>query len=173
MKPESHLRGRWAGLLVLALAAAASHPQTVPDPLPVHATQPNAAESVLRDLVDLSLGAHWQLSRDARHPGGPGRLVLAAGTAPLTARPGIPSPGTPTPSPSPEPAAPIIRTGDRIILERHEGPVDSWLEGVALTPAKLGARLRARLRIGGRVVTAIASGRGRALFAGSGTEAHP
>jgi hypothetical protein len=56
----------------------------------------------------------------------------------------------------------IIRTGDRVRVEEHTPVVDADLESVALGPAIAGASLNVRLRIGGRVVRAVAVAPGRA-----------
>jgi len=106
------------------------------------------------------------LMRDPAHPGGPGRLVLAGG-------PGIAQSSAATRNEK-QPAASdanqmlrrfVIHAGDALIVEDHTATVDARLEAVALGPASQGAVFRARLRIGGKVVRAIAISARRAVFA--------
>jgi hypothetical protein len=97
------------------------------------------------------------------HPGGPGRLVpLGAGRhadLPLhTAKLAM--------------AVPVIRAGDRIVVEEHTDVVDAVLEAVALGPAVEQGPLDVRLRIGGRVVRVVALAPGRARLFSKG-EARP
>jgi hypothetical protein len=66
----------------------------------------------------------------------------------------------------PEPVLPVIRSGDRIILEQHTRVVDARLEAVAIGPARAGAAFSARLLMGGGMVRAVAISAGRALLAG-------
>jgi hypothetical protein len=59
-------------------------------------------------------------------------------------------------------ALPVIRSGDRVIVEEHTAVVDAVLEARARRPAAAGAVFEARLAIGGRVVRVVALGPGRA-----------
>jgi hypothetical protein len=59
---------------------------------------------------------------------------------------------------------PVIRAGDRLIVEEHTALVDAVLEARALTPAAPGSAFDARLTVGGRVVRAVALGPGRAAL---------
>ena len=59
----------------------------------------------------------------------------------------------------------MIRTGDALTAEEHTAVVDTRLEAVALESATKGARFKARLKIGGKVVRVIAISPGRADFA--------
>ena len=59
---------------------------------------------------------------------------------------------------------PLIRSGDRLVIEENSAVVEARLEAVALGPAAVGAEFKARLAIGGRVVRAVALGPGRASF---------
>jgi flagella basal body P-ring formation protein FlgA len=64
---------------------------------------------------------------------------------------------------------PVIRSGDRLIVEEHTARVDAVLEARAMNPAAVGGALDVRLTIGGVVVRAVALGPGRAAFqTGSG-----
>ena len=81
----------------------------------------------------------------------------------------------PAPAPAlrePEPLLPVIRAGDRLIVEEHTAVVEARLEAVALGPAASGSPFQVRLTIGGKVVRAVALGPGRAAFAAE-TEARP
>jgi hypothetical protein len=59
---------------------------------------------------------------------------------------------------------PVIRVGDRLIVEEHTAVVDAVLEARALNPAAVGAPLDVRLTIGGNVVRVVALGSGRAAL---------
>ncbi len=60
---------------------------------------------------------------------------------------------------------PVIRAGDRLIVEEHTAVVDAALEAVRLNPAALGSTFKVRLKIGGKVLRAVALGPGRAALA--------
>lgn len=120
-----------------------------------------AGGELYREIDDPNLGDRWLLERNAQVPGGPGRLVRA-GTA-------WSAPGQIT---APAAALPVIRPGDRIVVEEHTAVVDAVLEARALRPAAVGGIFEARLAIGGRVVRVVALGAGRAAFAPP-TEARP
>jgi hypothetical protein len=115
--------------------------------------EPVAGE-IVREIDDPHTGAHWMLMRDPDHPAGPGRLVLAAGTH-NDLRSG---------HPEVEPLRPVIRAGDRLVVEENTAVVESRLEAVALGPAVIGSPLDVRLKIGGKVIRAVALGPGRAAF---------
>lgn len=111
------------------------------------------ASPAVREIDDPHSGARWLLMRDAEHPGGPGHLVpLGPGERGMLELTG----------PGRVAAAPMIRAGDRIVVEEHTGVVDAVLEAVALGPAVKQEPLQARLKIGGRVVRVIAIEPGRA-----------
>ena len=64
---------------------------------------------------------------------------------------------------------PVIHAGDVLIVEEHTAVVEARLEAVALGPAAAGAIFRARLKIGGKVVRAVAVSAGpRGLCSGGG-----
>jgi hypothetical protein len=67
-------------------------------------------------------------------------------------------------APGVEPPRLVIHAGDRLIVEENTAVVESRLEAVALGPAVVGSPLDARLKVGGKVVRAVALGRGRAAF---------
>jgi hypothetical protein len=60
---------------------------------------------------------------------------------------------------------PMIRPGDRLVVEEHTATAEAYLEGVALETALCGATLKVRLMIGGNVARAIAVAPGRAALA--------
>jgi hypothetical protein len=67
---------------------------------------------------------------------------------------------------------PVIHTGERVILEEHTPVVDGRLEAVALGPAVIGGEFNVRLKMGGKVLRAVALGPGRAEVKGE-REARP
>lgn len=113
---------------------------------------------VVREIDDPHNGDRWLLVMDVNHPAGPGRLFRAGadrGQLELAAR------GSATQSGG-QSAAPVIHAGDRIIVEENTPVVASRLEAVAMGPALVGAALSVRLRMGGRVLRAVAVASGRA-----------
>jgi hypothetical protein len=164
------------GLFLAAVSALAAGGQAAggKDPLPrvlevtpgpASAGSPAAGEA-LREIDDLHTGDRWLLMRDSIHPGGPGRLVLVADGG---SRSGPGEAGSARPEASPAAdrrlPAPVIRAGDRLVLEEKTAVIEARLEAVALGPAANGAPLTVRLEIGGMVVQAVALGPGRAAFA--------
>lgn len=131
--------------------------------LPVEAAAPG---EVVREIDDLRTGAHWLLMRDASHPGGPGRLVLVDGAANRVAQNQVEV------TPSHAELRPVLRAGDRLIVEENTPRVEARYEAVALGSAVPGSALAVRLKIGGKVVRAVALGPGRAMLQ-AGTEARP
>jgi hypothetical protein len=123
---------------------------------------PPAYGEIVREIDDPHTGARWLLMLDPTHPGGPGRLLLVGGFRPeyRPSQPGV------------EPPRPVIRAGDRLIVEENTAVVEARLEAVALGPAVIGSPLDARLKIGGNVVRVVALAPGRAAFQ-SQTEARP
>ena len=117
---------------------------------------------VVREIDDPHSGARWLLVRDREHPAGPGRLVLLgewenpAGQGDLG--------GAANWAAEAAPLRPVIRGGDRLIVEENTALVEARLEAVALGPAAPGSAFRVRLAIGGRVARAMALGPGRAVF---------
>jgi hypothetical protein len=111
-----------------------------------------AGEQIVSERRDPATGMRWVLMRDAAHPAAPARWVLAGTGAEKTV------------AGSTEVAQqrPVIRAGDRIVVEKQTAVIDAWLEATALTSAGSGEPLRARLAIGGRVLVARALAPGRA-----------
>jgi hypothetical protein len=163
------LNVRWgAAILALAAAHAASGQASgAPAARPVDkgpgivATSSNSAPvptstptQTVREIDDPHSGARWVLARDPNHPAGPGRLVLAEG---LRSRASEHDPEV-------VPSRPIIRAGDRLIVEENTAVAEARLEAVALGPAVIGSTFDVRLKIGGGVVRALAIAPGRAAF---------
>jgi hypothetical protein len=114
---------------------------------------------LVREIDDPHTGDRWLLTRNEEFPGGPGRLVRVA--AARRAEGGAVGPGGALGQAA---ALPVIRSGDRVIVEEHTAVVDAVLEARALRPAAAGAAFEARLAIGGRVVRVVALGPGRAML---------
>jgi hypothetical protein len=142
------------------------HGQELLQPLPAVLGPGSAIESatIYREIDDPTSRERWLLIRSTDHSGAPGNLILIpSDRSPKGA--GIFHQNQPLP-------APVIRAGDALILEEHTRIVDARLEAIALGPARTGAVLRARLKLGGRVVRAVASGPGSAIIA-ENTEQQP
>ncbi len=141
--------------------------------LPAQPDMPTSAAApslqVIREIDDPATGDRWLLVRDWNRPGGPGRLLLLAGSR----RAAQPAPArrssiTDSTRPGQEgltaPAAPIIRAGDPLVVEEDTPVVEARLAATALGPAAPGAVLEARLAIGGRIVRVRALAPGRATL---------
>jgi hypothetical protein len=116
----------------------------------------NIARNLVRELDDPNTGERWLLLRDSGNPGGPGRWVLSSR--------GTGSAGVCNPGIAPGALLPVIRPGDRLIVEQDSALIHARLEAVALGSAMPGAPVNVRLRIGGRVFRAVALGPGRATL---------
>jgi hypothetical protein len=155
---------RWGAALLGMAAAAWAYGQTAAPTgsgmriliLPPEFVQARAGGEIVREIDDPHSGARWLLERNADHPGGPGLLVLAEGGR----NPGRQDKARFEPS-GVDPRT-VIRAGERLIVEENTPVVEARLEAVALGPAVIGSVLDARLKIGGRVVRAVALGPGRA-----------
>jgi len=159
-------RMRWgAALLVLAAASCACGQMaaaTGPG-MRILISVPGMAQAVtgrgiVREIDDPHSGARWLLERNPDHPGGPGLLVLVESSRKLVPQ------GQAGFEPSGAEPRTVIRAGEWLIVEENTPVVEARLEAVALSPAVLGSVLDARLRIGGRVVRAVALGPGRAAL---------
>ena len=165
---------RWGAALLVMAAASGAYGQTAATTgpgmriliSPPGFAQAQAGDEIVREIDDPHSGARWLLMRNSDHPGGPGLLVLAEGGR-NTGRqdkarfePSGVDPRT------------VIRAGERLVVEENTPVVEARLEAVALGPAVLGSVLEARLKIGGRVVRAVALGPGRAELQPQ-TEARP
>ena len=141
----------------LAQSPAGSHAQVMLSSGGLASVETQGQGEVVREIDDPHTGDRWLLRRNDQVPGGPGRLMLVAahrnaagGATPRAA--GVTGDAQ---------ILPVIRSGDRLILEEHTARVDAVLEARAMNPAALGALLDVRLTIGGNVVRAIALGPGR------------
>ncbi len=119
----------------------------------------------VRVIQDPHTGMRWLLERTPENPAGPGRMVpLPHGQ---TAEETSVNSGSDQAQVT-SVATPVIRAGDRLVVEEHSAVVDARLEAVALGQAVKGASFNVRLSIGGKLVRAIAVGPERAVFAPSG-----
>jgi hypothetical protein len=116
-----------------------------------------AGGEILREIDDPHNGDRWLLIRDDNHPAGPARLVLVSGARVTQRKTRQAAPGADTPPP-------LIRAGDRVVVEEHSSVVDAHLEAVAMEPAWAGSAFNARLSIGGQMVRAVAAAAGRATL---------
>lgn len=121
-------------------------------PIPLASVCAQTIESgcgIFREIDDPATGTRWLLECDAQHPGGPGWLV------PISGRMAAGGSGTRFP------VIPVIRAGDRVVLEAHTAVMDARLEGIAMMPAAKGSIFNVRLNAGGGVLRAVALGPGR------------
>ena len=132
------------------------------------------AAQVVREIDDPHTGDRWLLVRDDAHPGGPAQLILLPTvksgekkyeTVPTAQKANV-AEG------SPGQFHPVIRAGDRLIVEEHSATVDTYLEAVAMGSATAGTAFSVRLKLGGKLMQAVALGPGRAAMK-VGTEALP
>jgi hypothetical protein len=128
---------------------------------PVAAASGAAEGSLVREIDDQQCGNRWLLFRDDRNPGGPGRLVLVQSAQAGSA--GRPATGAAAELPA-APQKPVIHAGDRLVIEQETPQISARLEAVALAPAMAGRLFRARLRMGGKIVEAVALAPGRAAL---------
>jgi len=151
------------GCVVIAAAALSAHGQAM------RAISAGGTDTASRTLLAPSVPAaepepvYGEAVReiDDPHPGGPGRLVLlgSRGNDGRHERPG----GSETAS-ARMPLTPVIHAGERLIVEEDTAVVSSRLEAVALGPAAIGAAFEVRLKIGGKLLLAVALAPGRAAF---------
>jgi len=153
--------GGWTAVLLMAAGGAlgqtgAASGMRVQMVISAPASGQNGTKGeILREIDDPHNGDCWLLERDPAHPGGPGRLVLAsAGQRVL--------PGRLQPAAALDQALPVIRSGDRVVVEEHSAQADARLEAVAMGPAMAGASFSVRLTIGGQVMRVVALAAGHA-----------
>lgn len=151
---------RLAGLAGAACLAAGQTPgpvQVGPSVHPLHDLAPTrscVSDRVLREIKDPSSGARWFILHDASHPAGPGRMLPASDFA---------AAGSGSASAANEPPD-VIHRGDRVVVEEHTDAAESYLESVSLGGAPAGSAFEVRLKIGGKVVRAVAMAPGRAVL---------
>ena len=117
---------------------------------------------ILREIKDPYSPARWVIIRNVLNPAGPALIAAEddhAQTGPSSKT------GKRTPSA-------VIHAGNHIVVEEHTTAAESYLEAIALGAAEVGAALNVRLKIGGKVVRAVAIAPGRAALAPS-REAKP
>jgi hypothetical protein len=105
-------------------------------------------EKVIVEIDDPNLGTRWLMRRDPAHPGGPGVVETAICGRESAAG-----------------AEAVIRGGERVVVDEDSKVVEARLEAIALGSAAAGKAFQARLKIGGKVVRAVAVGVGRATLA--------
>jgi len=145
--------------LIVCCASTIFAQAFAPDPSKARAD----ASNTFRLIRDPHTGMRWLLERDAGNPAGPGRMVLLNSQDGARFESAIAKTGAPMMSR--EVQHPVIRSGDRLVVEESSAVVEARLEAVALGPAAEGAEFKVRLAIGGKVVQAVALGPGRAAFA--------
>lgn len=151
----SALRGRTAFLLGLLVAATfCAHDGFAASQGQEATAGESSSVRVMAEIDDPQLGTRWLLRSNPTHPGGPGVMT------PATYTKGV----IPNSSSTAVSAQPVIRGGDRIIVEENLAVVEARLEAIALGSAAAGSSFQARLRIGGKVVRAIALRPGRAML---------
>ena len=152
-------RTRFVQLMLMAFCSALATAQGSAAGIPEKPAQTNA----VRVIRDPHTAIRWLLERDPGRPGGPGRMVPIGNEEDL-------EPGSVFGSAS-RPAGklptPVIRSGDRLVVEESSALVEARLEAVAMGSALEGAEFRLRLMIGGKILRAVALGPGRAAFAES------
>jgi hypothetical protein len=127
----------------------------------VKAPEKPAQTNVIRVIRDPHTAMRWLLEREPSRPGGPGRMVLVGPEENSEPASEMSSASGTTSNPP----SPVIRGGDRVVVEEKSLLVEARLEGIALGSAVEGAEFRVRLTIGGKVLRAVALGPGRAAFA--------
>lgn len=131
----------WATALALSLVIARAQSVSTPH------SAVGSPQHILRAITDPHTGQQWLLVANEENPAGPGRLVMAScfaahRDARITAF--------------------AIHAGDKIVVEEHGLAMDAYLEATALETAAVGSQFKVRLKIGGRVLKAVALGPGKA-----------
>jgi hypothetical protein len=117
-------------------------------------------DAMVREIDDPNTGIAWQLKHDDSHPGGPGLLVPIAATRIRNSS----AEGVGLPAAVPAPRLPVIRAGDRLIVEENTAAVDLRLEAKAMAAARVGDSISIRLTLGGGMVRAKVTGPGKATL---------
>jgi hypothetical protein len=175
------MKSIWAvGVAGYALALWGQAPQSAPAPAPsalpdssaqqlVQAPETRPARTsfqVVREIDDRPTHKRWLLERDRNRPSSPGRMVLISNSGAVAGQDPEEIPDSqPLRAALPAPPIPVIRAGDRLVVEENTPVVEARLTAIALGPAVAGAVLNVRLEIGGKVIRALATGPGRAKFA--------
>ena len=112
-----------------------------------------------RSMHDPHTGLTWVVETDPKHAGGPGRMILAEGDLRAGGDGSLPD-------------RILIHAGQKVIVEQHTPLLDAAFEALALNPALAGSGLKVRLRATGKVMSAYAISKGKAVLLPS-TEARP
>ena len=128
--------------LVAAGASAARAAQSVA----------SAQARIVREIRDPQTGAHWLVVPSTENPAGPGRMIAAP------------------PEPRSQSKQMVIHNGDTLLVEERTQTVETCLAAVALGPAAMGSEFRVRLKVGGRVLKAVAVAPGRAALVSRGQD---
>lgn len=160
------MRSLWLNRAAIAvgIAVCATPGYAAPSALAASAISGSGAvalrHAAIREIEDRCTGDRWLLVPNTAHPGGPGRLVLVAHGA---------SAAVAEQRKEAAESRPVIEAGDAVLLEAHTAVMDAELEATAVAPARVGAEFPVRLKVGGKILRAIALGSGRAKWiAGSG-----
>ena len=153
---------RLSGIVAASVMGAASGQSIAAAGTQLMAPPPaNTSVHIHRQIRDPHSGAHWLVVSNPANPGGPGRVILendastAAGNADAKRVPVV-----------------AIHPGDKVLVEEHTATVEACLEAIAVDAAAIGSPIKARLKIGGKVVRAVAIAPGRAALVHPG-EAQP
>lgn len=158
---------RWANLLIIIATCclAQSQLQSTHSDAKRDARSTDALNQVRWDprsvvgaMDDRNTNLRWLLVKDEQHLSGPGRLVAIQASAWDSAAAGDEAARSQRLGSAP--VRLLIKTGDRVVVEEHTRIFDARLEAVALEAASAGSNLRVRLRLGGKIVDAVAIGPG-------------
>jgi len=150
-----------ANLSVTALGQSSSSSANA-----IVSSAPVQSNEILRVIDDPGTHERWLVVADPQHPGGPARLVKsseyerevgAQGAAPVKVQSAVKA--------HIEARKPVIRPGELLIVEEHSQFIDMRLEAVALSQAVVGDTFDVRLKVGGKVVRAVATAPGHARLA--------
>jgi len=164
---------RWASLLIIIAVDCFGQNQSestnliaAKDALSIDVLNQALRDSrrVVRAMDDRNTNLRWLLLKDGQHPTGPGRLVAIQTSSRNAAAADSQRLGS-------GPVRPLIKIGDRVVVEEHTRAFDARFEAVALEAASAGSNLRVRLRLGGKIVDAVAQGPGLVEMA-TGREGH-
>ena len=167
---QTGIRIGLAALMAVPLSGQSADAPSAARRMAVSASVSAAARSageVVREIDDPYTGSRWLLVRNLRDPAGPGLLVLAApsGNPFRSSERHEDARALTAPAAAPPAFRPVIRAGDRLVVEQNTARIEARLEAVALGPAGAGQSFAARLEAGGKVVRAVAIAPGRANLA--------
>jgi hypothetical protein len=117
--------------------------------------------SIFREIVDPHSRERWVLLRDVVHPEGPGRLVPTKPEGELRAF----GKGGEMSEETSAVLAPCIHAGDSVVVEEHTATAEVSVEAIAMEPAATGSLLHVRIKIGDKVLRAVALAPGKVELA--------